>query len=242
MGGLVDKKAVLRKYPSLIYDSGKDMFKGQLVLPDGDVYEIEISSLRQFPNSFPIVKEVGGRIPPKMDRHIYTDSCSCCFCPPAKEEILLKTRVKTLIDFIDLIVVPFFQNNSFYEINLSYAEGEYSHYFGILEGYCDLLNVSDYRVILRVLVHLSEGFLTLQPSSKCYCGSGKSLKKCSTHRKRYKKIRLLSRERVRADFFQIIEALNNAERVFWLNYFLPLVLNQSIKAKAAAIENPTALK
>ena len=78
---------VLAKHKGLIYHLEENALSGELVLPEGDNYEIRIV-LEQYPQFFPMVYETGGRIPVKMDRHMYTDSGSCCFTTSAKSQIL----------------------------------------------------------------------------------------------------------------------------------------------------------
>ena len=83
---------VLAKHKGLIYHSEDYTLSGELILPEGDSYELRIV-LSQYPRFFPTVYETGGRIPVKMDRHMYTDSGSCCFTTSAKSQILLKTKI-----------------------------------------------------------------------------------------------------------------------------------------------------
>ena len=97
---------VLAKHKGLIYHSEDDSLSGELVLPEGDSYELRIV-LDSYPQFFPKVYETDGRIPVKMDRHMYTDTGSCCFTTSAKSQILLKTKITSLLKFVDEIVVFF---------------------------------------------------------------------------------------------------------------------------------------
>src|SRR5690606_13096322 len=143
-----------------------------VILPDGDSYEIEVD-LEPFPQFFPLVTETGGRIPVKMDRHMYPTSSCCCFTTRAKSQILLKTKVKSLPQFFDLILIPFFENNSFYEIEGFYFGEEYSHgRNGIIEGYKDILKIDNTLLTAKAIIQVSKSKF-LKEHQNCYCGSGR---------------------------------------------------------------------
>lgn len=181
-------QCVTDKYPLLRYNEAKDHLIGEIEIYEGDKYEIKISDFDFFPKNYPYVFEIGDRIPKKIERHIYSNTLSCCFGAPVINQILLNTRIKKLVDFIDLIVVPYFQNNSYFEINGEYRYGEYSHnQKGVLEGYFDILEIDDKRKIINLLEKEIIG-KRLSLIDKCYCGSEKKLKKCGRHRKNYRKL------------------------------------------------------
>ena len=179
-------ESVLEKYPSLEYDKEKDIIFGMIEVDENDKYEIQVLELNRFPNKFPMVREIGERIPRKADRHIYENTFSCCFTTPSREQILLKTRIKSLLNFMDLIVAPYFQNNSYYEINKEYSQGEYSHAFGIIESYVDILEIDNLETTLFLLLREVQPKFRLKPIDMCYCGNGKKLKNC--HRKSYRNL------------------------------------------------------
>ena len=170
---------VLLKHKGLVYYSLDNTLVGELFLPYGDSYDVVIK-LDSYPRFFPDVYEIGGRIPIKMDRHIYPDTGSCCFTTGAKSQIFLKTKITSLIKFIDEIVVQYFENNSFYEINGTYCYTEYDHGSkGVVQSYQDILGIKDIKSIVRlILERLQNKKLTIRDS--CYCSSGHNLKKCSS--------------------------------------------------------------
>ncbi len=169
---------VLEHYRTLQYDSESNHIKGELFVTKSDSYDILID-LSPYPDFFPIVYETSGRIPSKLDRHVYGDTGSCCFTTRAKSQILLKTKISSLIIFIQEIVKPYFLNNSFYEINHRYKTEEYSHdYLGIIEGYKDILQIDNDLVLARTIFNRAEG-KKLKIYDDCYCGSRVKLKKCS---------------------------------------------------------------
>lgn len=196
----VQIKRVLQEHPGLSYNDQSKMFSGILIIDEGDQYNITID-LTPFPHKFPVVKEINERIRPIADNHINSDG-SCCFTVPVKEQILLKKGlIKTIPQFINKIVVPFFQNNSFREINGNYKNGEYSHGLsGIIEAYSDILGVNNQELTLKILIrHLKgNGYGKNDP---CFCGSNKKFKDC--HSYRFKDLSLIDKNMIIADLKRI---------------------------------------
>jgi len=194
---------VTTQHPKLIYDESLNQFRGYIEVDENDLYKIEVD-LNPFPDSFPLVKEIGERIPRLSDRHIY-DSGYCCFTTKAKENILLKSKVKTIPCFINEIVVPYFLNQSYYEITEEYKHGEYSHgVFGTIEGYADILKVKNVWIIYNMLLARINNY-NISVNDKCYCGSRKKIKKC--HKMSYKNFMLINLETIRNDFVKMDEIL-----------------------------------
>lgn len=178
---------VLANYPLLEYNVETQELIGELLITDSDSYEIKMD-LTPYPELFPHVYELGDRIPKKAIRHIYTDSNSCCFTTAANSQILLNTKITSLTLFISEIVIPYFQNNSYFELNDKYNTEEYSHdrVNGVVEGYRDILCINNDMKIAIIL----EGYIKgkkIKENQRCYCGSGRSLKKCHSgkHQKCY---------------------------------------------------------
>ena len=186
---------VLLRHKGLVYNSVDDSLGGELFLPDGDSYDL-IIKLDSYPRFFPTVYEVGGRIPIKMDRHMYTDTGSCCFTTGAKSQILLKTKITSLTKFVDEIVVRYFENNSYYEINGTYCYSEYDHgSMGVVQSYQDILEITDIKSIGRlILQRLQNKKLSIR--DLCYCNSGQSLKKCNSglHCNNYRLFRMIDKD------------------------------------------------
>lgn len=200
--------SLLNKYKGLFYIEEKNIIVGKLFVPENDCYEISID-ISPYPNRFPNVEETAERIPKKADRHIYIDKGTCCFTTSAKAEILLKTKIKSLEAFVRLIVIPYFENNSFFEINKRYFTEEYSHnYKGILEGYKDILELTNnYKTLSVMYDRLTNNESKYQ--TKCYCGGTKPLRSCSKgkHFKNYNKLKLVQRNTLAHDFTNIVEYL-----------------------------------
>ncbi|MDX1798287.1 MAG: hypothetical protein R3255_06530 [Candidatus Lokiarchaeia archaeon] len=198
-------KSVIKSFQELTFNNDKMEFSGELFISEKDSYDVKIV-IGQFPNKFPLVYEMGERIPRKIDRHIYPISGNCCLTTTAKEQVLLGTRIKTLREFILLVVIPYFQNNSYYELNRCYKEGEYSHgELGIIEGYQDILTLDNKFQIAMVLEDRIRGE-NLADSDNCFCGSGLSLRKCKKglHRKSYNDFKLIDVELLSNDLYKRI--------------------------------------
>ena len=193
---------VLSYYPKLNYHEISNSFHGELYISAGDSYDVSIE-IGTYPLNFPVVYEVGERIPREVHRHTYSDTGSCCLSTQAKAQILLKTKITRLYHFIKDVVVPYFQNNSYYEINGKYNTEEYSHNsIGIVEAYRDILQTNRDRNIAQLILYHAQGNTKLRIHDTCYCGSGLSFKRC-THGKHfecYKDFRKIERETLQNDF------------------------------------------
>ena len=77
-----------------------------------------------------------------------------------------------------MLIIPYFQNNSYFELNGKYCTEEYAHHsYGVIEGYHDILGITNDRLIALLLVSRIKGE-KLKIKDPCYCESGLSLKKC----------------------------------------------------------------
>jgi len=191
---------VLKSYPLLAYDKDKNELKGELYITNSDSYELRIE-LTPYPRFFPNVYEVNERIPNKPDRHIYTNTGSFCFTTTAKSQVFLGTKIKTLTLFIKEIVVPYLQNNSYYEIKRKYKTDEYSHdSSGVIEGYRDILQIDDDLKIAQIIVRRIEGE-KLKIHYPCYCGSRLTMKKCFSgkHDLAYRNFKKIEKEVLYSD-------------------------------------------
>jgi len=194
---------VITKYPYLKYNKKKNWLYGKIFVSKFDSYNININ-LNPYPELFPQVYELDERIPKKADRHIYSDSGSFCFTTQAKSQILLKTKISSINLFIENIVIPFLQNNSYFEINKKYKTEEYSHnVIGIIEGYRDILQLENDFQIARLMFNHIEGH-KLNIRDLCYCGSGIKLKKCThgLHNICYRNFRKIDKNIIRFDLIK----------------------------------------
>jgi hypothetical protein len=200
-------KEVLDTFSGLSFLKDKQIFTGSLEVMNQDSYQVYID-IASWHTAFPKVYETGERIPRKLDRHIYKEG-NCCFTTKALENILLKTKVKTLLQFIERIVIPFFQNNSYYEIHKKYTYGEYSHKDGVLESYQDLLKIKDVQRIITTLLIYDAG-IRLTPRHYCYCGNKRTLRKCThgIHSLGYQKLQQIDKDTLQNNLLLLLLAID----------------------------------
>jgi hypothetical protein len=195
--------AELESKYGLQFDESTSEFYGNLCVEQNDCYQISINIV-PFPNSFPIVKELGERIPRKIDRHIYSDA-SCCLTTKAKEQLLLKKKIKTLDKFISDIVIPFFKNNSYFEINKEYINGDYKHgIVGVFEAYQEIANISDLKLLFNTLTDRLMG-KKYRRNDLCFCNSGKKFKKC--HQPYYNDLFLIEKDVINQDIKRLSDVI-----------------------------------
>lgn len=194
---------ILKKYTFLTFNSEESCFIGVVQVDEDDKYNLKIDINNKL--FFPRVYELDGRIPKKADRHINSDY-SLCFTTKANELILLKTKVKDLISFFDLVLVPYLLNNSFYEINKHYKFGEYNHngHISTYETYCDILNIDNFELISNFLNEISKG-RKIRPNEICYCGSKVKIKKCKNHEIGYRNIKKIPSKKLSIDSLKVKE-------------------------------------
>lgn len=169
-------------YPSLEYIQidNSIKLKGELYIKEiDDSYTIEISFLDNYPKTLPIVKEMGGDIPKTDQRHINFGG-SCCLCIPQLQKIYFPDG-SNIKDFLDNLVVPFFANQAYYDLNATWLNGEYSHgYMGIYEFYSDFLDIKNFNKTLQLLQVSIQSIPNF--NKKCPCHSGRSIRKCHMQR------------------------------------------------------------
>ncbi len=201
---------VLGHYPELNYDPSRSLLFGRIDVGYNDFYEVEVD-VSVFPDRFPLVRETEERIPRKADRHIYNTGIFC-FTTQAQEDILLKKTIRSLQDFFQNILLPFLQNNSYFEINRAYLQGDYAHGVqGVIEAYQDILGIAPIYKIGEVIIARLRG-RKLRPNGLCYCGSGRKIKKCGDHYERYKEFRLVGKDTLVTDAELIIQFLNSTKQ------------------------------
>jgi hypothetical protein len=181
--GLKDEiNEALANYNSLEYIQKDQILIGILEVDEGDKYHVMIQP-RNYPDSFPLVWEIGERIPRKVDRHIFETTGNCCFTTKAKEDILLKTSISSILKFISIIVIPFFQNNSYYEIHKKYKYGEHSHdaISSIIETYKDILGIDNIFLLREIISNRVAKNIKIRPNDLCFCDSNVKIKNCDEH-------------------------------------------------------------
>jgi hypothetical protein len=168
-------------YPNLhFYPQGDSVFiRGSFpIIHEGrvlDRYSVEIRLFPDYPESIPIVKEVGGRIPWTADRHMLKDGGACLFLPAERWKVYPPDS--RLIDFLKGPVHNFFLGQSLVERSQPWPFGEWEHGVEALHRYyTDLLGKNDTFIILKYLEYLSKP--KLKGHWDCPCGSKKRLRNC----------------------------------------------------------------
>ncbi len=140
-------------------------------------FDIEIYIDKEtYPYCIPLVAETSKIINRNNDNHIAKDGI-CCL--DVDHELLLITKKGIHFSkFYRDIVYPYFANFIYKTKSGSYANGEYSHGFsGVTEFYSEKLSLDDPILALKLLEELGSG-TRFNRNEKCFCGSGKKLKKC----------------------------------------------------------------
>lgn len=207
----IDFDQLKAKFPDFKFCSEKNSFVGEIKLEGNDKYYLEL----KIPESnvfFPKVFETDERIPRKPNRHVNEDY-TLCFTTQAKAQIYLKSKPARLSSFIEDIIIPYLNHNSYYEINKKYRQ-EYSHGTnGIIEGYMDILKIQDVFKIANLMLERIKG-RKLKFRELCYCGSN-IFKKCNSalHVKAYREFRFIEKNTLAFDLeYCFIPLIKELER------------------------------
>lgn len=197
--------SISNKYPTLINEPELETISGSIDVDLADTYYIMID-FSDFPETPPIVYETGERIPRKADRHTYSDG-ALCLTTDAQMDIALKTYAKTHLLFLENIIIPFLQNNSYYEINGQYTYGEYPHgpEVSTIHTYFDILDIKDAKQVFSIIYEKLYEKKRFKPNMLCYCESQKKIKKCRDHLKRYEAFRKIRNQTLINDLRYISE-------------------------------------
>ncbi len=140
-----------------------------------DKFLIEIILLRHFPKDVPLVREMGGRIPKTIDRHVYEGDALCLFLP--EERVKYWPEGSSFLDFLRGPVNDFFLSQLYFEQHSEWPFGERRHgALGIIDYYAEELGTTNLQVIAKCLEYLSAP----QPKGHwlCFCGSGRKMRQC----------------------------------------------------------------
>lgn len=145
-------------------------------------YSIKIIVSNKFPDKIPEVHEIAGRVPSVMDRHFMSDNSGCCLVMPHLYRHFFKPLM-TIEDFIDILVVPFFQNQLYYEINGSFVQGYQHGEKGMMEYYSEIFGKglsfkTLQRLLMTVLMQREDGKTRICGHKRCPCESGRIQRQC----------------------------------------------------------------
>lgn len=175
------KAEVAAHYPDLraVIEHGTVCIRGSFPVCDGvgvlDRFLIEITFPFDYPESIPILREVGGRIPWHEDRHVNRANGEAC--PIVPEEWLLRSDHNSLLAFLNGPVRNFFLGQILVESGQPWPFGERKHGIpGLIEAYGEIVGTSDAPTVLRYLECL--GREIIKGHWECPCGSTKHLRNC----------------------------------------------------------------
>lgn len=201
--------AVIEKYKELSFkiEDGVPCVFGTIILADEygnieDTYQIEIKAVIDYPYSFPLLFETGGRIPRNIDWHIFEKTGNCCIASPPEEYIICNTGIN-LLQFIENQVKNYFYSQTFRNQN-GYFLKERSHgNAGWIEFFEETFMTTNIFNIEFGLIQILEG-KKIDRVSDCFCGSAKKYRKC--HKISYDILSKLTDDNVR----MFIECLRNS--------------------------------
>jgi hypothetical protein len=179
---------------NLVYVDNLPCLKGIITLFDEkgevvDEYEILIKAIAEYPNKFPKIFELGGKIPHNIDWHIYSDG-SCCIASPPEERLACVEKY-TLVEFIKKHVLPYFFNQTFRREN-GYFLKERSHGDkGWVEFFFETLKTNNIKNVITALEFILSK-KNIDRTALCFCGSGEKFRKC--HRESFKVLKKLPDE------------------------------------------------
>lgn len=186
---------------------GNKYLQGILDIPneDGDIVDsflIEIKCSLKFPCRFPILQEIGQKIPCKIDWHKYQDEI-CCITVEPDEIVKCKSGV-TVLGFIKNYAIPYFANHIYRKETGEYRNGEYAHGVdGLKQYYTELLKTDDYSKWQIYYKNVFDNLPYNKDRNKlCFCGFGIKFKKC--HYLIFEELEKLGKEKVNEYFLKIL--------------------------------------
>ena len=169
-----------QEYPELRFEIEGDVAKVRGVFPVADEtgvldrFAIEMVFPPDYPDSLPIIRETGKRIPWCLDRHVNAIGETCVLVP---EEWFVLTPDQSFRAFMGGPVRNYFLGQALVEIGQPWPFGERSHgTAGVLEAYSELLGFDDTRQMRTALSYLSHD--NIKGHWRCPCGNGSILRRC----------------------------------------------------------------
>ncbi len=138
-----------------------------------DEYEVAIIIPEDYPDTPPVVKETGGRIPKHF--HLNPDGTLCLGTPLEVKRKFGEEH--SLLGFVENLLIPFLYSHSFKQEYGEMPFGELSHGIeGILESYEEVFGVNDDFAVLGFLRILADD--NYRGHMPCPCGSDAKLRNC----------------------------------------------------------------
>lgn len=181
---------VASEYPTLrvLSTAERVLIKGAYPVRNGaevlDWYSVEIELGPDHPKALPRVREIGGRIPWNIDRHVLSDGSACVVLPDAYW-LDNPTGEVSIRAFLAGPVRDFFLGQSLVALGDPWPQGEWGHGAkGIVQHYAKTLQVDSVDRVCRLLLATVK---PLKGHLPCPCGSGQRYRKC--HRNQLNLIR-----------------------------------------------------
>lgn len=177
--------------------SGKIILRGILPVIDNEGnhwedYEVEIHCSDNFPNEFPRLYEVGGKIPRIGDWHIYEDTGSCCVKILPEEKIRCRNGI-TVREYLQEEVMPYLFNQTHRRKEGYYINGEYLHgAWGLLQYYSyELKTGNDHNATLQLINYIATHEKPIR-TSMCFCGGKQKFRHC--HKTAFEKLKSIGND------------------------------------------------
>lgn len=179
-----EAKQIPSYYPLLKIErnlNGNVYLKGLIELKDDkdnviESYNIEVYPTHEYPYRYPLVFEIGGKVPRNVNWHVFEVSGNCCL-GSIPEEISKCAKGLTLLAFFNEIVVSYFYAQIFRKENGYFLKERPHGIDGDFDFYFEILRTTDLIKIIRYLSYIKSN---PQPerTSICFCGSEVKYRKC----------------------------------------------------------------
>jgi len=147
------------------------------IVSDGltlDRYQIDVCIPNDFPDAVPTLREIGGRVPWVLNRHVNGKGEAC---PVVPEEWLLNPKRDSVLCFLNGPVRDFLLAQSLVEAGDPWPFSWRAHGIdGLYQAYGEILGTTDPACIRRYLQYLSKE--RIKGHWECPCGSGSKLRNC----------------------------------------------------------------
>lgn len=188
------EESVINRFPGLVLHAPENeppQLHGHIDLKDAfgntyDQYQVKIVASNDPKMWFPSVFEIGGRLPPNNDWHLFENGQCCIKSIP--EQIILCKKGMTLLQFIEEQALPYFAAQTFREQHGYYLHERSHGELGNIEYIMGVLKTQNPISLINYLRFILKG---KEPnrSNHCFCGSRKLYRHC--HRDAYRDLRLL---------------------------------------------------
>lgn len=188
---------------NLCSKNGVKWFKGKFSFKSSlrndtfiDEYYLTIEIPKDYPKTFPIVKEYKNKI---KGFHKNPDNSLCLATPT--ETFLRYYEKPCLANFIENLLIPYlFSHQFFLKFNrLPYGEREHGA-LGLIEFYNEFFNIKDIELVIQFLSYCINK--TYKDQDYCICGSNKMLRNC--HKEQVLKLKSVPREYLESEYLEIL--------------------------------------